>query len=177
MSEEEVRACIRLTARIAVGLFCVVFSASSVVALRPSRATKWLLRNRRSLGLALAATMAVHGGFIIALARGWPEHFQVAPTTAAGGGLGYAFLLAMTLTSTDAAQARLGRRRWKLLHTAGMYWLFVVFAATYGGAAAADPIYLAAAIPLLAALGLRIAARIRASLRAASGRGSRARAR
>lgn len=65
-----------------------------------SQTTKWLLRNRRGLGLSFALAHSSH-------------------------------LLALAATSSDAAFTRLGARRWRLLHTLGSYYLWIVFAQSY----------------------------------------------
>ena len=49
-----------------------------------------------------------------------------------GGGLGYALILAMALTSTDAAQRAMGRW-WKRLHRVGIWYVFLIFAQSYAG--------------------------------------------
>ena len=47
-------------------------------------------------------------------------------------GAAYALLYAMALTSTDAAKRAMGRW-WKVLHKAGIHWLWFVFASSYAG--------------------------------------------
>jgi DMSO/TMAO reductase YedYZ heme-binding membrane subunit len=48
------------------------------------------------------------------------------------GGLGYVVLLALVLTSNDAAVKRLGAR-WKTLHRFGVHYLWLIFTLTYLG--------------------------------------------
>jgi sulfoxide reductase heme-binding subunit YedZ len=43
------------------------------------------------------------------------------------GGIGYIFIIAMLITSNNQSIKRLGRKRWKMLHTSGMYYLFLSF--------------------------------------------------
>ena len=116
---------IRVTAKMAFVLFAASFAASSLVALRPSRATKWMLRNRRQLGVSFAL---VHFGHLsIILARGRP----LPMVAVIGGGLAYLFVAAMVATSFDRTAALVGRRAWKVLHGIGAWYLFVLFALAY----------------------------------------------
>jgi len=118
------------------------------------------LSGRSYLGLSLAASQAVHGVFVVWLAAAHPVSFwsRVALSTVAGGALSYVFLALMTATSFDRGAAWLGRRRWRALHTTGMYYLYVVFVFSYAPRATSSPIYAASSLALAAALAVRIAA-------------------
>jgi sulfoxide reductase heme-binding subunit YedZ len=163
LDEEAVRSVVRATARIGVLLFSLTFACSSLHLLFRSKATKWLLRNRRSLGLSFALTHTSHLLALGLLALAYPEPFlpELTLPTLVGGGLAYAFLLAMALTSTDAAVARLGARRWRLLHTLGSYYLWIIFALSYFPRAFESAGYIPAAALLAIALGLRAVRRAR----------------
>lgn len=126
---------VRVTARTSVVWFVLVFAASPLVALRPGPATKWLLRNRRSLGLAMAISHGAHlaGIGILAARHGATFWSSLAPTTLIGGGLGYLLLAAMVITSTDRSALRMGRRAWRALHLTGMWWFWSIFTVTYAG--------------------------------------------
>lgn len=150
----------RHTARLAFFAFLPVYVASAWHRLAPGPLSRWLMQNRRSLGLAFAAAHTVHLAALVAfntIAGQRPD----AATLVVGGGA-YAMLFAMVATSSDAAVRRLGARRWKQLHAVGIHWLWFVFAFSYGGRVAEGQL---AFVPLLglalAALGLRIAARLR----------------
>jgi DMSO/TMAO reductase YedYZ heme-binding membrane subunit len=134
-AEPGLRALIRITAKTSLLWFVLTFAASALVALRPSPASKWLLRNRRYLGLAFAVSHATHLAAILGLgahagARFWSS---LAASTAIGGGAAYLLLLAMVLTSADGAQKRLGRTRWRALHLTGMWTFWLVFTSSYAG--------------------------------------------
>lgn len=148
---------IRWTARSSLAFFLPTFAASALVALRPGPASKWLLRNRRYLGLSLAVSHGLHLLFIVALAALHPDYFTATTelTGELGGGVGFALLLAMTLTSTDRAQDRLGRRRWRALHLTGMYALWAIFTFTYLGRTLVAPAHAPALVLLLGVAGLR----------------------
>jgi sulfoxide reductase heme-binding subunit YedZ len=160
--EVGLRAGIRATALTSMLLFVAAFAASSLVRLAPGPRTKWLLRNRRYLGLSMALSHAGHLALIVTVVARDPDFWaRIKATTKVGGGLGYVLLAAMVATSTDGAVRRLGRRRWRALHATGMYTLFAIFAFTYAGHIAAAPIYIAPVALLAAALALRLAARLR----------------
>jgi DMSO/TMAO reductase YedYZ heme-binding membrane subunit len=156
----------RYTARLAFLLFLPVYAASAWHRLAASEASRFLLRRRRSFGLAFATGHTVHLGALttyqVTVGR-WPD-----PATLVVGGGAFAVMFAMVATSNDAAVRRLGRR-WRRLHTLGIHWLWFVFTFSYAGRVAEGRLAFA---PLLAAalagLGLRVAAaRARARRRAA----------
>ena len=72
----------------------------------------------------------------------------------------YLVILAMTATSFDRSAAWLGRTHWKRLHTAGGYYVWLVFFVSFAPAAvqAAHPAAIPGAVALIAALGLRVGA-------------------
>jgi methionine sulfoxide reductase heme-binding subunit len=161
VGEEAWRVGIRATARSSITLFLIVFAARPWNKLWPSRASKWALRNRRYLGVSLFMSQVAHAIFIGLLIAQYPASFWagVAMSTVLGGALGYLLLLLMALTSFDGSAALIGKRAWKILHTAGMYYLWIVFASSYGPRATHSPLAAAFAVLLLAALVLRVAAR------------------
>lgn len=150
----------RFTARLAFLVFLPVYIASAWHRLAPGAASRWLMRNRRSLGLAFATAHTVH---LVALTVFNRMAGQVPdPSALVVGGGAYVMLLAMALTSNDAAVRRLGPRRWKRLHAVGIHWLWFVFAFSYAGRVAEGQLRF---LPLLAlalfALALRLTARFR----------------
>ena len=119
--------------------------------------SRTLLRRRRSLGLACATAHTVHLAALTTFFAVKGTRPDPVPLVVGGGA--YLTLYAMAATSTDAAVRRLGRN-WRRLHTFGVYYLWFVFAVTYGlrtlerGSGYA-PFFAAA----LFALGLRFLAR------------------
>jgi sulfoxide reductase heme-binding subunit YedZ len=159
--EEGLRLVIRATARTSVVLFGLAFSASSLRRLWPSEATRWLLANRRYLGVSFATSHLAHLLAILALV-GWSGSRLVAaagPVTLVLGGIGYGFIAAMAATSFDRSAAWLGARRWKRLHTVGGYYLWFIFFATFAPRAVASLSSAPFALGLLGVLGLRLRAR------------------
>ena len=161
--EAGIRALIRVTARLSLGLFLVVFAASSWQKLRPSRLSRWAVQNRRHLGLAMALSQLVHAAAIVMLANLDPVRFRRGLGLGTVGGLTtYVLMMLMVVTSFDRPTRWLGRKRWRILHSAGMYMLALTFLDTYGGRTARGVGL--AAIPtvlLLGVLGLRLTARRR----------------
>lgn len=151
---------LRLTARTSLVLFLLAWSASSVNALWRRPWTKWLLANRRYLGVSFAVSHGIHG--VLIWTRAYVSGMDSAVddlTGLAGGSLAFLFLAAMTITSFDRTAAALGRRRWKLLHTAGGYWILFIFTASYAKRVpSGDPVHLAALALIALAIAVRIAA-------------------
>lgn len=164
--EPGIRVVVRSSARSSVLLFALAFSASSLRALWQSPSSRWLLANRRYLGVSYAASHALHAGALAAL-YGTSSEFagSLQPVTVIGGGLAYAFTAAMALTSSDAAVRRLGRARWRRLHLVGSWYIWIIFAQSYLPRAVAEPAYTPAALVVLAVPALRFAARARRRLR------------
>jgi hypothetical protein len=148
---------VRVTARLSELLFLSTFIASASARMWPGTASRWLLRNRRWLGLTFAVSQALHLAGILALAVQVPSA-TFAPLTLAGGGLAYVFIAAMAATSSDAAVRALGPRRWKLLHRTGSWWIFIVFAQNYLVAPFVNPAYTPLGLATAGALALRITA-------------------
>jgi DMSO/TMAO reductase YedYZ heme-binding membrane subunit len=142
-------------------LLILTYSASSLARLWPGPETRALLRERRYWGLGFAACHMIHLAALITFLR--LSGTQRPLPTLLGGGLAYVLLIAMALTSTDAAMRRLGKG-WKRLHTFGIHWLWFIFAFSYVGRIARPETRMIGLIGggiAIAALGLRIAARVK----------------
>lgn len=157
---EGVRMVIRFTARSSLLLFCLAFSAAALARLWPNAGTRWLRRNRRYLGLSFAASHAIHAVAIIVFANMDPIGFAEATSAASYifGGIGYAFILALSATSFDRTAALIGPRAWRAVHLAGGYYLWFQFMVSFGKRVPAMPLYTAFLIPLLAVMALRLIA-------------------
>jgi hypothetical protein len=157
--EAGLRALVRVTARVSFLLFIAAYSASAARRLFPGAVTRWLLRNRRYLGLSFAVAHLLHLDAIWLLSLLLGDGFHTDAVVWIFGGVASAFVAAMALTSSDRAVARLGPRRWNALHRAGIHWIWAVFAFDWTLLAFESPAYLPLAALAWAALGLRIAAR------------------
>lgn len=153
-----IRLVIRATARTSFALFLAAFVASALRRALRTPTTAWLLANRRQLGVAFAASHGLHLLAIFALYQWSPRRFLDETGIAAVivGGLGYVFVLAMAATSFDRTAAWLGPRRWRRLHTTGIYYLWTVFVISYVPRALASPAYAPLALTAIAALVLRL---------------------
>ncbi len=159
--EEGLRAVIRATARTSVTLFALAFAASSLHRAWPTAASRWILRNRRYLGVSFATSHFTHLLAIFALC-GWSPAGVLAEGGLVGvtlGGVGYLFLAGMTITSFDRTAAWLGPRRWKRLHTVGAYYLWTIFFVSFTPRAFGSPPYAIFALGLLGVLVLRLRTR------------------
>jgi DMSO/TMAO reductase YedYZ heme-binding membrane subunit len=155
-----IRMVIRFTARTSLLFFCLAFSAAALAQLWPNAWTRWQRRNRRQLGVTFAASHALHGGAIAAFATIDPLGFAKATSLASYvfGGIGYAFIVAMTATSFDRTAALLGPRAWRALHLTGGYYLLLQFAVSFGKRIPEMPAYALFLIPLALVFALRMIA-------------------
>jgi len=156
--EPGLRELVRVSVRVSFAIFLLVFVARPVRVFWPGLFTRWLVRNRRQLGVSFAVAHFLHLGDIVLLALLLGDGFEISPVTLLGGGLAYVLLAAMTATSFDRTARWLGPRRWKRLHRAGLYWLWVIFAQSYTFGALQKPINVPLALAVWGALALRIAA-------------------
>jgi hypothetical protein len=129
IDEQGVRMAIRASARTSVVLFGLAFTASSLYQLARGAFSRWLLRNRRYLGVSFAASHAIHLAAIVALAVAFDVELAMATLTV--GGFAYVLIAAMAATSSDRAVKWLGARRWKLLHGFGARYVWLVFFVSY----------------------------------------------
>jgi DMSO/TMAO reductase YedYZ heme-binding membrane subunit len=154
--------------RCALPLFVVAFTASSLATLWPGRGTRWLLSNRRYVGLAFASAMAWHFAFVAYFISLFGNQLNAKAT--AMDLVGFAFLFLMTLTSFRWGARRLSPANWRRLHKTGVYVIW--FVATYiylghvrGGGALRD---YATLCVLVGAWVLRVAAWIKQRQRRAA---------
>jgi sulfoxide reductase heme-binding subunit YedZ len=155
-----VRMVIRFTARTSRLFFCLAFSAAALARLWPNAWTRWQRRKGRYLGVTFAASHAIHAAAIACFAVMAPADY-IAATSAATyifGGIGYAFIIAMTATSFDRTAAAIGPRAWRILHVAGTHYVWFQFVVSFGKRVPGMPPYALFLIPLLAVMTLRLIA-------------------
>ena len=129
-----VAAMITFSVRLAVPWLFLAFAASSLVVVFPGSFSRWLLRNRRIVGLCFAAGMAWQLFFILWLVIGhWDYYMEEAYSyfSLAEQVPGYVLLIAMTITSFKPGRSKLTARQWKMLHTGGIYFIWAVVWSTY----------------------------------------------
>ena len=155
-----VRMVVRFTARTSLLFFCLAFSAAALARLWPNLWTRWQRRNRRYLGVTFAASHAMHAIALAAFAAMDPAGFAAATNLASYvfGGIGYAVIAAMTITSFDRTAAAIGPRAWRTLHLVGGYYLWIQFMVGFGKRVPGMPLYGLFLIPLLIVMALRLIA-------------------
>jgi sulfoxide reductase heme-binding subunit YedZ len=166
---EGIRLVIRATARTSLVLFVMAFTASALVELIPSDATRWQRRNRRYLGVSFAVSHFIHLAAIVGLATLDRELFWKLTNTATIvlAGTAYLFIAAMTATSFDRTAAWLGPRKWRLLHLVGGWYIWISFATAIGKRVPLDRFYWPMAALVLAAAIVRLIAMSRRNRRRA----------
>jgi len=131
-TEESTRMAIAWSAKISFTLFCMAFAASAAHKQIKNAFSFWWLMNRKYFGISFAINHLVHLGFLGVLQQGFhPVFDQAAGISLLAGGLAYLFIILMLLTSFEPFSNYLSRKNWKLLHTIGGYWIWVVFLSTY----------------------------------------------
>ena len=144
--------------RCALPLFVLAFTASSLAILWPSTLTRWVLANRRYIGLAFAFAMALHFGFVTYFiwSFGNPLNFRATMMDV----VGFIFLLMMTLTSFRWGARYVSRANWRRLHKTGVYaiWLVAILIYFHGVRVGAGLPYRVFLGVLLVAWMLRVAA-------------------
>lgn len=129
-----VSAMIAFSVRLSVPWLFLAFAASSIQKLFPSAAGRWLVRNRRYIGLCFAAGMAWQALFILWLLAAHRAYYieeVYVLRDAIEGVIGYAALAAMTVTSFEFGRRPLTSRQWKWLHTGSIYFLWAYAFSTY----------------------------------------------
>ncbi|UKK84052.1 ferric reductase-like transmembrane domain-containing protein [Sphingopyxis sp. BSN-002] len=153
------RMLIRATARSSLLIFLAAFAASSLARLWPAPTTRWMIRNRRWLGLGFAFSHLVHLIAILWLFGVYGGETPPPPMrTIIGGGIAYVFIALLAATSWNGAVRALGARNWQRLHKAGVWYIWLIFMVSYGGRAAINPLYLPPAMLLVGAAALRLVA-------------------
>jgi methionine sulfoxide reductase heme-binding subunit len=166
---------LRTTARMSFVWFMLAFVASPLHELLPGRASAWLVRRRRALGVTFGLSMTMHVGFILRL---FALHAPARPPMVTDADFlvgipGLVLVGLMTVTSLDALRRRLGPTAWKRLHTTGIWIVWSIFflclVDSVGRKATDHPVlaYHVFIVVLLSGLALRaLAARQRRALAA-----------
>lgn len=128
INESSWRMAIRFTARSSCILFLLAFIASSLHKIKTSSFSQWLVANRRYLGLSMAVSHGFHAIAIAGLAISISENMV---RDNHGANLGYGFIILMTITSFPGTISILSKRGWKILHTVGMYYLWLSFTVAF----------------------------------------------
>lgn len=130
ITEEWSREVLRFTGRASFPLFLLMFSASSVNRLFPSSLSRWLVQNRKYMGLAFAILYVYHSvglvGLRVLTGSSGIEGLELFLSIAA-----YIFMVAMIMTSFDAIRRKMSRWAWQSLHGTGMLIIWYFFLAEF----------------------------------------------
>jgi sulfoxide reductase heme-binding subunit YedZ len=165
---------IQMSVRCTVPFLYLAFVASSLHRLWPTSFSRWLLKNRRYIGLAFAASMGWQLVFILLL---WGGHWDYYVREVYNFGAivfeapGYLFIFAMTITSFMPVRRKMNDNAWRVLHWVSIYFLWFAITLTYYYEVAGnrdvqviDYIYLVAGVAVyvvrLGAWGARLSQRI-----------------
>lgn len=129
VTDDNIRILLRLSARLAFVTLLLVFVARPLRQILPSPATAKLLANRRLVGIAFAGIHTAHAGLILFRAQQVPS-FDFTPSASIPGLLTYGVIYLMLITSFDRPARAIGRKAWRVLHKAGLFWLVFAFAQT-----------------------------------------------
>ncbi len=120
----------RYTVRVSFPLLLMAYLAGPLMVLWRSNTSRWLLRNRRYVGLNFAIAHTIHLGALTS----YFLYLGIAPDapTLLGGGLAYIFMFAMAATSNDWSVNKLGAN-WRRLQSVGLHYIWFIFLVTYLG--------------------------------------------
>ena len=163
-ADAHIRVPIRHTAQLAFAMYLVVLVARPLQQLLRTEWTAALLRNRRLVGVAFAATMTTHLGLIAYRFGSQPELEYPLFNLLVGGGA-YAVFYLMLITSFDAPKKAMSLKSWKILHRTGLVWAGVIFGLPRSVADLSDPEYLKFGIPFAIATAIRVTAWLRSRRR------------
>jgi len=150
--EESLDLTLRISARLALLIYLLIFIARPLRNLSTSSLSRSLLGNRRLIGIGFAAIMTAH--LILLIARnGLPAAYL--------GFVVYAFIYLMLITSFNRPTAALGPKRWKILHKTGLYVIGIglaqaQFTRIFTGVG--KPVHYVLGALVLVAIGIRVAA-------------------
>lgn len=160
-TEQAWRSAVRLTARTSALLFLMAFCADAMTTLWPSEFTRWMRANRRYIGLSFAASHTIHAYTFLSLA-GLSETLSrqvLHSDTVIVPSIGYFFIFALAVTSSNWAQAQLGMRWWRRLHFVGTHFLWLLFLLGFIKHTPEHPEDWVGVCLVVAAMVMRIAAR------------------
>ena len=126
-SPQDLSAMIQYSVRWAVPFIFLVIATSALARLFPSRFTRWLLRNRRYIGLCFAVAMAWKGSFIFIVSISPSAHYNgeiYLLRDELEGSSGYLLLVAMTATSFGVFRRHITTEQLRFLHLSGVSFLW-----------------------------------------------------
>lgn len=168
ITEESIRLNIRITARISFLLFSLAFIASSLQEISKSNFSRFLMKNRRSIGLSFGASHIVHLINILILLfaihngniDGLGGFKKLLPAI-----LVYVYIFIMMLTSNNFSMKLMGSKVWTGIHRVGMYAIASALGLGFYKVIEKNPIlYLSLLTILIAEVALRLYAYARSHI-------------
>ena len=123
----EISEMISFSVRWAVPFIYLVIAISSLQILFPNAFTRWLMRNRKYIGLIFAVAMAWQGLFIFIMSYFYHDYYFSEVyyfRDEIEGSIGYIFLMAMVLTSFKFGSKMVSPSQWRIIHKTGVYFLW-----------------------------------------------------
>lgn len=123
----EISEMISFSVRWAVPFIYLVIAISSLQILFPNTFTRWLMVNRKYIGLIFAVAMAWQGLFIFIMSYFYHDYYFSEVyyfRDEIEGSIGYIFLMAMVLTSFKFGSKMVNSSQWRIIHKAGVYFLW-----------------------------------------------------
>lgn len=156
---EAIHLLVRVTAYASLVPFLAVFVASAAATLAPNAFTRWLLHERRYLGLAFAFSQLVQLAAILGYGALEPRLWSDSNAAiVAAGTVGYAFTALMAATSFHVVSGHIGTAAWKRLHTTGVWVIATLYAVWFlYRIATASILYVIPFFILCVAIALRVA--------------------
>ena len=133
-SAANISSMIQFSVRCSVPWLYLAFAASSLALLFPGEISRWLLRNRRYIGLCFAAAMGWQLTFILWMVIGYTDYYSEEVYLLSDIVVqipGYILLFAMTVTSFKPGRRLLSSKQWRVLHKGSIYFLWGTVWSTY----------------------------------------------
>ena len=162
---------IRLSVQLASPWIFLAFVATALAQLFPGSFSRWLLRNRRYVGLSFAAGFGWQAVFLAVLFAlhsdyYWQELHNTADLILRM--LSYLLLLALTVTSFFPVRRAMRPKNWRVLHLVGIWYFWAAIWVSYAGTVLAGDTRVVAIAFVVAGL-LVLTVRLAAFLRKRSG--------
>ena len=133
-SPPDVSEMIGYSVRFAVPIIFLVVAISALQYLSSNGFTRWLLRNRKYIGLCFAVAMAWQGFFIYLMSNIHSDYYYDEIfffRDELEGSTGYLFLTAMVITTFRWGRKFVNAAQWRLIHLSGLYFLWAYPFSTY----------------------------------------------
>mgnify|MGYP007106921444 FL=1 len=123
----EISTMISYSVKCAVPFIYLVIAISSLQIIFPGDLSRWLMKNRKYIGLIFAVAMAWQGLFIFIMSYYFHDYYFSEVyyfRDEIEGSIGYIFLTAMVVTSFNFGKKLVDSKQWRIIHKAGIYFLW-----------------------------------------------------